>query len=92
MGTVRISLDDDLLHRIDVRAHQLGLSRSAYLARIAAKDLAAPAAHAARRRAITRARAVFADATPVGDDDSTTLIRRMRDERQALLGTLHSRG
>lgn len=81
MAKVLVSIDDALLERIDARARELGLSRSAYVSRLAEGDVPEGDARAARVGALARARAVFAQATPVLDIDSTELIRRMRDER-----------
>lgn len=81
VAKVLISIDDELLQRIDARAQQLGLTRSAYVARVVGGDVTHPAEHARRRRAIARGRELFANATPIIAGDTTDFVRRMRDER-----------
>ena len=80
MGKVLISLDDELVHRIDAEARAHGLSRSAYLARLAQRELGLVSAAALRRRrrGLAMLDELFA-ATPSGE--STTEIRAGRDER-----------
>lgn len=83
MAKVLVSIDDDLLRAVDARARELGLSRSAYIARLAQDEAGGQRRpDPAIRRAIERARREFAaahDAFP--DEDSTSFVRRMRDER-----------
>ncbi len=81
MAKVLVSLDDALLRRIDRIAKARGLSRSAYLAELAARDAArseGPGATRAARRALARLDELFA-ASPV--EDSTEAIRAERDAR-----------
>lgn len=81
MAKVLISLDDRLLRRIDRTASAAGLSRSAYLARLAEGDLArgvGPGRSPAARAALRKLDRLFADA-PAGD--STAAIRAERDAR-----------
>jgi metal-responsive CopG/Arc/MetJ family transcriptional regulator len=80
MAKVLISLDDELLRRIDRTAKSYGISRSAYLARLAAKDTASEAARtaASRKGALERLDRLFAKAPP---GDSTAIIRAERDAR-----------
>lgn len=81
MVKVLVSLNDDLLRRIDRAARKAGLSRSAYLAQIAREDLArtvGPGKHPAARRALARLDTLLAD-SPAGD--STAAIRAERDAR-----------
>jgi metal-responsive CopG/Arc/MetJ family transcriptional regulator len=81
MAKVLVSIDDDLLRRVDRRAAELGLSRSAYVEQLARTHLDARRRSTSQRakRALERGRAACAGAAVAGD--STELIRRMRDER-----------
>ncbi len=81
MAKVLISLDERLLRQIDRRARKSGLSRSAYLAGLAARDMAAatsPGGTAAAKSTLQRLDSLFANAPP---GDSTALIRAQRDGR-----------
>jgi metal-responsive CopG/Arc/MetJ family transcriptional regulator len=81
VGKVLISLDDALLHRVDRIAKARGLSRSAYLAEIAQRDVMraeGPGTSRTARQALGRLDALFA-AAPV--EDSTSAIRAERDAR-----------
>jgi metal-responsive CopG/Arc/MetJ family transcriptional regulator len=82
MSKILVSVDDKLLARIDRAASSAGLSRSAYLARLAARDLGAhrgPGAGRQSRRAVARLQKLF-DARPSGED-ATAAIRADRDAR-----------
>ena len=78
MAKVLISLDEQLLRRIDRRAKSQGLSRSAYFARLSQRDIATAGqgVTSAVRRALRDLDALFASA-PRGD--RTQLIREERD-------------
>ena len=81
MVKVLVSLEDSLLRQIDRRARRKGLSRSAYLAGLAARDVArgtGPGGAAAVREALARLDALFAG-SPQGD--STVAIREERNRR-----------
>jgi hypothetical protein len=81
MPKVLVSFDGTLLRRIDRVAQARGLSRSAYLAELAQRDLArlaGPGRSPAARRALARLDELFAT-TP--SEDSTALIRAERDAR-----------
>ena len=81
MVKVLVSLNDSLLRRIDRIAKSRGLSRSAYLARLAEHDAArtiGAGATPAARRALERLDKVFAGS---GGGDSTAAIRAERDAR-----------
>jgi hypothetical protein len=81
MGKVLISLDDALLRRVDRIAKARGLSRSAYLAEIAQRDVMraeGPGASRTVRHALGRLDGLFA-AAPA--QDSTSAIRAERDAR-----------
>ena len=81
MAKVLVSIDDALLRRIDRAARSLGVSRSAYLAQVAANDLAraiGPGSGSRARRALARLDELFAD-SPAGD--STAALRAERDAR-----------
>ena len=77
---VLVSLDDRLLKRIDRAARSRGLSRSAYLADLAARDLGAsgPGATASARGALRRIDALFGE-QPHGD--AAAAVRSERDAR-----------
>ena len=82
MSKILVSVDDKLLARIDRAARSAGLSRSAYLARLAACDLGeerGPGAGRQARRAFARLQKLF-DAQPSGED-ATVAIRADRDAR-----------
>ena len=81
MVKVLVSLDVLLLRRIDRVARTRGLSRSAYLAQLAQRDLArlaGPGSSPAAHGALTRLDELFAT-TP--SEDSTSVIRAERDAR-----------
>lgn len=82
MSKILVSVDEKLLARIDRAAKSAGLSRSAYLAGLAARDLGeerGPGAGRQARRALTRLQKLF-DAHPSGED-ATAAIRADRDSR-----------
>lgn len=60
MAKILVSLDDKLLARIDKAARALGLNRSAYLSRVAAREVGGPGRTAATRRALRRIDKLFA--------------------------------
>jgi hypothetical protein len=80
MKKVLLSIDDRLLRQIDGAAQALGLSRSAYLSRLAARELGtASRGRNAKRRALARLDRLSAEnGTPV---DPTAFIRRERNAR-----------
>src|SRR6266540_1391699 len=82
MSKILVSVDDKLLAKIDRAARSAGLSRSAYLARLAARDLGAdrgPGADRQARRAIARLEKLFG-ALPA-KEDATEAVRVERDSR-----------
>jgi metal-responsive CopG/Arc/MetJ family transcriptional regulator len=82
MSKILVSIDDKLLARIDRAARAAGLSRSAYLARLAARDLGTdrgPGADRQARRAIARLQKLF-QAQPIAGD-ATAAVRAERDAR-----------
>jgi hypothetical protein len=81
---VLLSLDAQLLRRIDRAAKQHGLSRSGFIARLAHRELGTekgPGATPAARSALARLDRIFAGA-PV-THGTTAAVRRERDERAA---------
>jgi metal-responsive CopG/Arc/MetJ family transcriptional regulator len=81
MVKVLVSLDDALLRRVDRLAKARGLSRSAYLAELAQRDVMrteGPGTSRTVRQALARLDALFAAAP---DEDSTSAIRAERDAR-----------
>jgi metal-responsive CopG/Arc/MetJ family transcriptional regulator len=82
MPKVLVSLDALLLERLDREARERRVSRSAMLAELAAKGLGestGPGARPQSRQALERIRAMFTEAGTA--EDSTAVIRAMRDER-----------
>jgi len=82
MSKILVSVDDKLLAQIDRAARAAGLSRSAYLARLAARDLGSergPGADRQARRAIARLQKLF-QAQPI-KEDATAALRAERDSR-----------
>jgi metal-responsive CopG/Arc/MetJ family transcriptional regulator len=81
MAKVLVSLNETLLRRVDRIAKGRGLSRSAYLAELAERDVArseGPGTTRVARRALSRLDELFA-AGP--REDSTEAIRAERDAR-----------
>jgi metal-responsive CopG/Arc/MetJ family transcriptional regulator len=81
MAKVLVSLNDALLRRIDRVAKSRGVSRSAYLADLAERDLArveGPGATQTARRALARLDELLAGGPA---EDSTSAIRAERDAR-----------
>ena len=77
-----MTFEDRLLARIDREAARRGLSRSAYLARLAEGEIderSGPGRSAAARRGLRAVDRLFAE-TPV-TEDPTRAIRRERDSR-----------
>jgi metal-responsive CopG/Arc/MetJ family transcriptional regulator len=82
MAKILVTFEDRLLARIDREAARRGLSRSAYLARLAEGELderSGPGRSPASRRGLTAVDRLFAE-TPV-TEDPTRAIRRERDSR-----------
>jgi len=82
MGKVLVSIEDRLLARIDRAAKESGLSRSAYLSRLAAKEVesaSGPGRDRRVRRALKRLDGLFG-ASSVSEDVSAA-IRAERDGR-----------
>jgi len=82
MSKILVSVDDKLLARIDRAARSAGLSRSAYLARLAAREVGdglGPGATRQARRALLRLQALFDAHEAQGD--ATAAIRAARDTR-----------
>jgi hypothetical protein len=82
MEKVLVSLDHRLLARIDHEAKRRGLTRSAYLARIAERELGArngPGRQGSVRRAMDRLDALFRRHGMT--EDATAAIRAERDAR-----------
>lgn len=83
---VLISLDEDLLERIDAVVAETGESRSAYVARTVSSLLPDPELVARRREAFREIRKLVREAAGREDPndpvlDAATEVRRMRDER-----------
>ncbi|MFL5799111.1 MAG: ribbon-helix-helix protein, CopG family [Actinomycetota bacterium] len=82
MSKILVSVDDKLLARIDRAARAAGLSRSAYLAGLAARDLGTdrgPGSDRRARLAITRLEGLFEARRT--EEDATTAVRAQRDAR-----------
>lgn len=81
VAKVLVSLEEALLRRIDRVARARGLSRSAYLAKLAERDVTralGPGKAPAARRALARAETLLGT-TAAGE--STGLVRAERDAR-----------
>lgn len=81
MAKILVSVDDKLLARIDKAARSLGLSRSAYLSRLAAREVEAshgPGRAAATQSALRRIDELFAT-----NQSATGITRVVREERDA---------
>ena len=79
MAKILVSVDDKLLARIDKAARSLGLTRSAYLSRLAAREVEAshgPGRAAVSRRALQRIDHLFA-----GNRYEADVTRAVRQER-----------
>lgn len=82
MAKILVSMDERLVARVDREARRLGMTRSAYLARLAARELGAdkgPGRDPKVRQAIADLKRLFAENPTPGDP--TEIIRRMRDSR-----------
>lgn len=82
MTKILVSMDEKLLARVDRASRRLGLSRSAYLTRLAARELGAaqgPGRDPKVREAIAGLKRLFAENPRPGD--VTAIIRKMRDSR-----------
>ena len=80
MAKILVSVDDKLLARIDKAARSLGLTRSAFLSRLAAREVEAshgPGRVAATRHALRRIDELFA--ANKRDTDVTKAVRQERD-------------
>ena len=96
MAKILVTIDDKLLPRVDEAARNAGLSRSAYLSRLASRELGAergPGADPKVGQAIERLQQLFRRMPPL--EDSTAAIRaervedvpgRPRDDQSALCG------
>jgi len=82
MTKILVSMDEKLVARVDRAARRLGLTRSAYLARLAAKDVGAahgPGRDPRVREALAAIDRLVAENPTPGD--VTAFIREMRDSR-----------
>lgn len=80
MAKILVSVDDKLLARIDAAARSAGLTRSAFLSRMAERHLSerpGPGASRQAGRAVSRLQDLFS-AHP-GEEEATTAIRGDRD-------------
>lgn len=79
---ILLSMDERLLTRIDKAARAAGLSRSAYLSRLASRELRAGRSADERRRIHQAMRRLDSLARAHGAaGDTTAAIREARDER-----------
>lgn len=79
---VLVSLDDRLLRRIDRAAKERGLSRSAYLAELAERDLGVARGPGASRQAQAALRRLDRMFNRLPHDDPVGAIRAERDARR----------
>jgi metal-responsive CopG/Arc/MetJ family transcriptional regulator len=81
MAKVLISIDDSLLRRADKAAKEKKLSRSGFISQLIAQELdgkKGPGASKQAREAMRRLEALF-EANPTPAEDTTQVIREMRD-------------
>lgn len=87
-------MDERLLRRVDEAARARGLTRSAFLAELAAREVGAtrstPGEQREIRQAVTELRELFAR-NYTEDRPAEEIIREMRDERTEHLGRLSER-
>lgn len=89
MAKVLVTIEDPLLKRIDRAVRERGLTRSGYLSELARRDLDAqlgPGADPQVRAALRRMQELVAGGEVRTDEDTTSLLRRARDERLDQLG------
>ncbi|MGH2707138.1 MAG: ribbon-helix-helix protein, CopG family [Actinomycetota bacterium] len=82
MAKILVSVDNGLLARIDKEARARGLSRSAYLSQLAARQLeigSGPGRRASVRSALARLDRLFGH--QARHEDATVAVRRERDSR-----------
>jgi metal-responsive CopG/Arc/MetJ family transcriptional regulator len=82
MAKILVSIEERLLARLDRAARRLGVTRSAYLSRLAEKELGAergPGRDPKVRQAVADLKRLFAENPTPGDP--TKIIRSMRDSR-----------
>lgn len=82
MTKILVTMDEKLVARVDREARRLGLTRSAYLARLAARELdeaRGPGNDPKVRQALADLDRLFAENPHPGDP--TEIIRKMRDSR-----------
>jgi len=82
LAKILVSIDDKLLARLDRATRRAGVTRSAYLARLVARDLGVergPGRDPKVRQAIADLRRLFSENPTPGDP--TEIIRSMRDAR-----------
>ena len=84
MPKVLVSMEQSLLTRLDRAARRLGLSRSAYLARLIGREVGAgtgPGRDPRVRKALADIDRLVRRNPPPAGFDITVAIRRMRDTR-----------
>lgn len=82
VAKILVSFDEKLLARIDRAARRSGLTRSAYLAHLAARDVVeekGPGIDGRARRGMDALEELFRDRG--GPEDSTAAVRADRDSR-----------
>lgn len=82
MTKILVSMDEKLVARVDREARRLGLSRSAYLARLAEREVGeatGPGNDPKVHQALRNLDRLFAENPHPGD--ITEIVRRMRDSR-----------
>jgi hypothetical protein len=81
MAKVMISIPDKLLERLDLRAKQLGETRSGFLQRLAEQEL--EAAEQQRREEIKRLLDEVRIELPPGDPEKWDVVRIIREDRES---------
>jgi len=79
---VLISIDDRLLRQIDRVARERGMTRSAFLAELAARELGVARGSGATRRAKGALRRLDGLFSRLPQQDTTAAIRAQRDARR----------
>jgi hypothetical protein len=84
MPKILVSMDEKLLHGLDRAARRLKVSRSAYLARLIAREVGAgtgPGRDPSVRKALADIDRLVRENPPPPGFDLTKVIRTMRDTR-----------
>lgn len=81
VAKVMISIPDDLLERLDLRAKQAGETRSGFLQRLAEREV--QAAEGRRREEINRLLDQIHIELPADDPEAWDVVRLIREDRES---------